>query len=109
MAKKAEKKPKKDMFTLLLKKELGVDAVAEHRFCERKWRFDYAIPEAKIAIEIEGGVWIGGRHVRPRGFLNDMEKYNRAAVLGWRVIRVTPIDLYTKNTLSILADCLKNF
>jgi very-short-patch-repair endonuclease len=53
----------------------------------RKWRFDAAFPSAKVALEIEGGVWQYGRHNRASGFLKDMEKYNEAAALGWRVIR----------------------
>lgn len=56
----------------------------------RKWRFDFAYPQFKIAIEQEGGVWTGGRHTRSKGFLNDMEKYNEAAILGWRLLRITP-------------------
>lgn len=62
----------------------------EYRFCERKWRFDYAHPGLKIAVEIEGGIWINGRHIRGRGYKNDMEKYNRAQVLGWKVLRYEP-------------------
>lgn len=53
----------------------------------RKWRFDFAYPDKKIAIEMEGGVWSGGRHRRPIGFIKDMEKYNAAALNGWRVLR----------------------
>ena len=68
--------------------------VAEFRFAlPRRWRFDYAWPDYLVALEIEGGVWTGGRHVRPSGFLGDMLKYNCAAVLGWRVLRCTPQTL----------------
>jgi hypothetical protein len=64
---------------------------AEHKFCvSRRWRFDFAHVQRGIAIEIEGGVYSRGRHVRPKGFLGDMEKYNRATVLGWKVLRMTP-------------------
>jgi very-short-patch-repair endonuclease len=56
----------------------------------RKWRFDYAWVDEKVAMEVEGGAWIKGRHNRGRGFINDMEKYNSATILGWRVLRVTP-------------------
>ena len=66
----------------------------EYRFdAERRWRFDFAWPALKIAVEIEGGVWIRGRHVRPVGYLGDLEKYNRAVVLGWRVLRYAPHQL----------------
>jgi hypothetical protein len=56
----------------------------------RKWRFDYAWPIRKIAVEIEGGVWIKGRHNHPASMIKEMEKYNEAARLGWRVFRFTP-------------------
>lgn len=64
--------------------------VEEYRFHPtRKWRFDFAWPEQRLACEVEGGVWSGGRHTRGKGFSNDCEKYNEAAVDGWTVIRVT--------------------
>ena len=68
----------------------------------RRWRFDYSWPLHKVALEIEGGVFSRGRHVRPMGFLADMEKYNAAAVLGWRVLRCTPDTLYHKDTLDTI-------
>ena len=55
----------------------------------KNWRFDFAWPERKLAVEVEGGHWMQGRHVRGQGFENDCEKYNEAALLGWRVLRVT--------------------
>lgn len=65
--------------------------IPEYKFCEtRKWRFDYALPDEKIAIEIEGGVYSYGRHTRGCGYIKDMEKYNEAALLGWKVLRYTP-------------------
>ena len=68
--------------------------VTEYKFCpNRRWRFDYAIPEKKIGIEIEGGVWIRGRHSRGKGMIADMEKYNWAAIHGWKVLRYTPQNL----------------
>lgn len=53
----------------------------------RRFRFDYALPDAMIAIEIEGAVWTGGRHTRGSGFVKDMEKYNIATHLGWKLYR----------------------
>lgn len=63
----------------------------EHRFHKtRRWRFDFAFVDRKIAIEVEGGIWSGGRHVRPAGFEGDCEKYNEATILGWKIYRLTP-------------------
>lgn len=71
--------------TALLKR-LGF--VAEYRFHpERRWRFDFADPKRKVAIEIEGGLWNYGRHNRPEGYMKDLEKYNQAALMGWKVLR----------------------
>lgn len=68
----------------------GVNVVFEHAFHpERKWRFDMAIPEYKIAVEYEGVVAKKSRHTTIKGYTEDCEKYNEAQQLGWRVIRVT--------------------
>lgn len=62
----------------------------EHRFHPtRRWRFDFAWPDYKLAAEIEGATWTQGRHTRGQGFENDCTKYNEAAVLGWAVLRFT--------------------
>lgn len=55
----------------------------------RRWRFDLAWPDRRLACEAEGGVYSGGRHTRGSGFEADCEKYNAATLAGWRVIRVT--------------------
>ena len=63
--------------------------VAEMRFHPtRKWRFDYAFPSRRLAVEIDGGQYAprGGRHATDA----DREKLNHAAALGWRVLRFSP-------------------
>lgn len=69
---------------------------------ERKWALDYAWPEKRIALEIEGGVFIGGRHTSGMGFAADMVKYNQLTLLGWRLIRVQPKELLTKGTADLI-------
>jgi hypothetical protein len=62
----------------------------EFRFMPpRRFRFDFAWSEQKVALEVEGGEWIGGRHTRGAGYTNDCIKYSEAAIRGWKVIRVT--------------------
>jgi very-short-patch-repair endonuclease len=79
----------------------------EHRFHPvRRWRFDYAWIEHKVALEVEGGVWTGGRHTRGAGFVGDMEKYNAATVAGWRVVRVVPVKLCASATVGMLESLL---
>ena len=51
------------------------------------WRFDMAWPEYMVALEIEGGGWVGGRHTRGKGFYGDMRKYHAAVCLRWQVYR----------------------
>lgn len=70
------------------------DPVGEHRFHPvRKWMFDLAWPDHKLAVEVEGGVWTGGRHSGGVGMVKDMEKYNHATAAGWKLYRVTPGQL----------------
>jgi hypothetical protein len=74
-------------------KELDLDnfMIPEYKFHkERRWRFDFAFPKVKIAFEIEGGIWVGGRHVNPSMFIKDCEKYNEATRMGWKVFRLPP-------------------
>lgn len=76
----------------------------EHLFHPtRKFRFDYAWIDRKIALEVEGGVWIQGRHTRGSGFVKDMEKYNLACVLGWKVLRFTPQQLRKRETYNLVS------
>ena len=106
-AQKPRKQPKTDIFTSICKSDLKIEVVKEYKFHPtRKWRFDFAIPEHKIALEVEGGVWTGGRHTSSTGFLKDMEKYNTATSMGWRVFRTTPNDLYNSKTLNMLKNAI---
>jgi hypothetical protein len=95
--------PNSARFLALLSIE-GIPApVAEYRFAlDRRWRFDWAWPDQLIALEVEGGVWSGGRHTRGAGFAGDIEKYNRAALAGWRVLRCQPRTLCTRATVEML-------
>lgn len=67
------------------------EPVREHRFHPvRRFRFDLAWPTHRVAVEVDGGVFTGGRHARGAGIRRDAEKFSEAAALGWRVLRVLP-------------------
>lgn len=79
-----------EMFALHCRASKLPEPVREHRFAPpRRWRMDFAWENLKIAAEIEGGIWTGGRHTRGSGFESDAEKYNAAALMGWKVFRFT--------------------
>lgn len=72
--------------SLTMEKELKFDDI-------RKWRFDFAWPAIKLALEFEGGIFQDkSGHKTAKHYTKDTEKYNRAAALGWRVIRVTALN-----------------
>jgi very-short-patch-repair endonuclease len=89
----------------LLIEVFGIEPEKEHRFHPtRKWRFDFAYPAIKTAIEVEGGIWVGGRHIHPAGFEADCEKYNEATRLGWKVFRFPPKFLTLPTFTSIFSE-----
>lgn len=94
----------------LVFKVLGVpEGVMEHRFYpSRRWRFDYAWPAERVALEVEGGVWTGGRHTRGAGFMGDLDKYNRAVLLGWAVLRCTPQQMASGEAAVLILEALAN-
>jgi very-short-patch-repair endonuclease len=62
--------------------------VRQHRFhAERRWRFDLAWVDRKLAVEVDGGTFVYGGHNRGAQIARDMEKQNAAVMLGWRVLR----------------------
>lgn len=74
----------------MLSAEQYADPVRELRFIPpRRFKFDLAWPDQKVAVELEGGVYSGGRHTRGKGFETDCEKYNLAILNGWYVLRYT--------------------
>lgn len=110
--------------------------VFEYKFCaDRKWRFDIAWPSAggasdegrvtgdelgkdsgnskrlitphlSLALEVQGGIWTGGRHTRGAALLGEWEKLNAAACAGWRVLFVQPRDLMKRSTVELVKRAL---
>lgn len=94
----------------------------EYRFHDkRRWRFDLAFPTRVItcyptpvaertegvAVEVDGGVYVQGRHSRGKGIEADMEKIATAMTMGWRVLRVTPRHIREGKALQWLEALLK--
>jgi len=86
----------------------GIRYVSEYRFDPvRRWRLDFAFPERFLAVEIEGGGWIGGRHNRGGGMEADCEKYNALALAGWRLLRFTGKTVKSGEALQVIQQALK--
>jgi very-short-patch-repair endonuclease len=62
---------------------------------ERRWRADFAWPDFRLLVEVEGITPGGGRHQRMLGFEADATKYAEAQALGWTVLRLTPTMVRT--------------
>lgn len=96
------------VFKALCKTYGFTEPVQEYKFLtNRKFRFDFAWTDEKLAVEIEGGVWIGGRHTRGTGYISDMEKYNLATCEGWRILRFTPQQINKEITYIFIKKCLE--
>lgn len=94
-----------ETFRIALQAHLECEVVSEYHFArerglQRRWRADFAVPQKNVLIEIEGGVWTNGRHTRAKGYAADIEKYNAAALLGYKVYRVLPSDLLKIRTFN---------
>lgn len=94
--------------------------VTEHLFARpRKWRLDFAWVAAKIALEVEGGLFGCGKkcptcgrrsvagHSSVQRIKTDMEKYNAASTMGWRVLRCTPDELNNGKAFTLVANALR--
>ena len=91
-------------FELLWQQLSGPELEKEFRFHPvRKWRADFAHLGSRTLIEIEGGIWVNGRHNRAAGFAADLEKYLEAALDGWRVVRLGPRELNADNAGRLIA------
>ena len=81
----------------------GLIAVPEYRFdAVRRWRFDFAFVDSKVALEVQGGLFTGGRHSRGPALLKEHEKLNAAACDGWRVLFTIPQNVCMGETVEMI-------
>ena len=84
------------------------EPVTEWRFTqERRWRFDFAWPSQRVALEVDGGGWINGRHSRGSGIEKDAEKQNAAVAMGYRVLRASPAMVKDGRALTAIERVLR--
>ena len=80
----------------------------EYRFHPiRRWRFDFAFPDKRVAAECDGGIFVGGRHARGVGIAGDMDKFNAALALGWKPYRFSSKHIKSGEALAILSQALQ--
>jgi hypothetical protein len=79
----------------------------EYRFSARRFRFDFAWLDRKLALEVQGGLFVNGRHSRGAALLKEHNKLNLAASLGWRVTFTTPKALTSGETMTWLEPMLR--
>jgi len=79
----------------------------EFRFdSKRRWRLDFAWPEQRMAVEVDGGMWIRGAHNRPLRIAADHEKRNHLTLAGWRVLVFTGDQVKSGAAISQLESLL---
>lgn len=113
--------PSSSPLLVLLRAAFPGDWKAEHHFMPgRDFAFDFAELTRKVALEVEGGVYgkgkpcpvckrrRGGAHGSISGILRDIEKYNEAAVLNWKVIRATPEQVDSGEAFAWVERALEN-
>lgn len=108
--KNIERNEQKHPFKTYLQNELNINVWIEYEFtAERKFRIDFAIPKHKIAIEIDGGIFMRGRsgHSSGTGIKRDQEKTTLLSVYGWRVMRITPDEQFKTKTLETIKRMIK--
>lgn len=98
-------------FKNFLLTELNLEVWPEYYFTdERKFRIDFAIPHHRIAIEVDGGIWMRGNsgHSSGIGIKRDQEKCTLLTACGWRLIRVQPHELLSVKTIDAVRRAIEN-
>lgn len=82
----------------------------------RQWRADFAWPDEmhRLIVECEGGIFARtqgrgqqyGWHQSVERMLSDMEKYNMAAMLGYRVLRYSAREINSGDAIRQIEEAL---
>ncbi len=92
-------------------REAGLpEPIREFKFAKeamgRQWRMDFCWPDKLVAVEVEGGLYVNGRHNRGAGYESDMDKYNSATLLGYRILRVGAKLIKSGDAVNIIEQLL---
>ena len=68
--------------------------------------FDYAFPDQMVYVEVDGGLYVQGGHVRGWRLSQEHEKHNEAAALGWRGLRTQPKLIRSAQFIDVLRRAL---
>lgn len=80
----------------------------EYRFHPtRMWRFDFCWRPYLLALECDGGVWVGGRHNASAGFIKDMEKFNSATTMGYGILHCLASHLLRYETIEMVQRAIR--
>jgi very-short-patch-repair endonuclease len=84
-----------------------IDLFTEEKLIpKRNFRFDYVHKESKVAIEINGQIWVKGGHSSGKGLLRDYEKLNLVQSLGYTVFQLSG-DMINEYWLNIIVKTIK--
>ena len=72
----------------------------------RRWRLDFAWPECKVAMEVNGGTFIGGRHSNGPAMHSEYEKLNAAQSDGWIVLQFDTWHVRDEEIVPAMFDAL---
>jgi len=75
----------------------------------RKWKWDLAWPSKRLAVEIQGGIWTGGKHGRGAGIVKDMDKLNAATLAGWRVLQFANTHIRSGKAVALIEKAILAF
>lgn len=73
----------------------------------RKFRWDFAWPEHKLLVEVNGGTWGKGGHSTGAGIARDYEKNNLANLAGYRCLIFTGAMVESGEAVDMIAKCLE--
>ncbi len=85
------------------------EPILEYPFAKqlgRRYKSDMCFFSQKLLVEIEGGIFSRQAHGSITGIKRDIEKYNLAVTLGWKVIRLLPEWIETGYALELIQKAL---